>query len=217
MQSPHMQSPHPGYDPSKRLLDLLGATLGLLLLSPVLLVVAFLVKRRLGSPVLFRQTRSGRHGIPFELNKFRSMTDERGPDGELLPDADRLPSFGVWLRSTSLDELPGFLNVLRGEMSLVGPRPLYPKYDALYSRRQSLRLTVLPGVTGWAQINGRNALTWEEKLELDAWYVENRSLLLDLRILLGTVLKVVRRSDISSDGHATMPEFTGSPGETEED
>lgn len=202
-------APSPLYAPLKRALDIFGALFGLIALSPVLAVVAVLIRVRLGSPVLFRQKRAGKDGVPFELCKFRTMTNERDAEGNLLSDEDRLPPLGRFLRSTSLDEFPGFWNVLKGEMSIVGPRPLYVKYVDRYSPRQIQRLDVLPGVTGWAQINGRNALSWEEKFELDVWYVENRSLWLDIQIILGTVLKVVRRSDISSEGHATMPEFRG--------
>ncbi len=194
----------------KRLLDIVGALLGLLLLSPVFLGITLAVRRRMGPPALFSQLRAGLGGRPFRLYKFRSMTDARDGDGSLLPDADRLTPLGVFLRRTSLDELPQLWNVLRGAMSLVGPRPLLLEYVPLYDERQRKRLSVKPGITGWAQINGRNALTWEEKFELDVWYVEHRSLWLDLKILAATAWKVLRREGISAPGAATMPPFRGS-------
>ena len=194
----------------KRLLDIVGALLGLLLLSPVFLGITLAVRRRMGPPALFSQLRAGLGGRPFRLYKFRSMTDARDGDGSLLPDADRLTPLGVFLRRTSLDELPQLWNVLCGAMSLVGPRPLLPEYVPLYDERQRKRLSVKPGITGWAQINGRNALTWEEKFELDVWYVEHRSLRLDLKILAATAWKVLRREGISAPGAATMPPFRGS-------
>lgn len=172
--------------------------------------VALLVRWRLGSPVLFRQERPGRDGKLFVMMKFRTMTNPRDSAGELLPDAERLTAFGKWLRTTSLDELPELINVLRGEMSLVGPRPLLTQYLRLYSERQARRHEVLPGITGWAQINGRNALSWPEKLELDVWYVENQSWWLDVKILGLTFLRVFQRSGINAPGSETMPEFTGS-------
>ncbi|WP_157469052.1 sugar transferase [Deinococcus murrayi] len=196
--------------PQKRTFDVLAAGLGLLLLSLPLGVLAGLVRLKLGTPVLFRQVRPGLAGQPFTMYKFRTMTDERGPDGHLLPDAERLTAFGRFLRSTSLDELPELLNVLKGDMSLVGPRPLLMEYLPLYTPRQARRHEVRPGITGWAQVNGRNALSWEEKFELDVWYVENRTLALDLRILCMTVAKVLRRDGISAAGDATMPIFKGS-------
>ena len=194
----------------KRLLDIVGALLGLLLLSPVFLGITLVVRRRMGPPALFSQLRAGLEGRPFRLYKFRSMTDARDGDGSLLPDADRLTPLGVFLRRTSLDELPQLWNVLCGAMSLVGPRPLLLEYVPLYDERQRKRLSVKPGITGWAQINGRNALTWEEKFELDVWYVEHRSLRLDLKILAATAWKVLRREGISAPGAATMPPFRGS-------
>ena len=194
----------------KRLLDIVGALLGLLLLSPVFLGITLAVRRRMGPPALFSQLRAGLGGRPFRLYKFRSMTDARDGDGSLLPDADRLTPLGVFLRRTSLDELPQLWNVLCGAMSLVGPRPLLLEYVPLYDERQRKRLSVKPGITGWAQINGRNALTWEEKFELDVWYVEHRSLRLDLKILAATAWKVLRREGISAPGAATMPPFRGS-------
>lgn len=193
----------------KRLLDVVVAGAALLALSPVFLIMAVLVRRRLGSPVLFRQVRPGLRARPFEMLKFRTMRDARGPDGEPLPDAERLTPFGRLLRSTSLDELPELWNVLKGDMSLVGPRPLLMEYVALYSDQQARRHEVRPGITGWAQVNGRNAISWEQRFALDVWYVDNRSLWLDLKILFLTVRKVVRRADISADGEATMPKFTG--------
>lgn len=193
----------------KRLMDILGAMAGLLLLAPVIVLLSLLVRIKLGSPVLFRQTRPGRAGQAFEMAKFRTMTDARDANGELLPDADRLTGFGQFLRASSLDELPELWNVLKGDMSLVGPRPLLMDYLPLYSERQARRHEVRPGITGWAQINGRNALSWEEKFELDVWYVENRTLWLDIKILFLTVWKVVKRDDINQDGEATMTRFTG--------
>jgi len=194
----------------KRLMDIAGALVALLLLSPVLLALFVMVRWKLGVPVLFRQVRPGVGGKPFKMMKFRTMTGERGADGELLPDEQRLVPFGQFLRSTSLDELPELFNVLKGDMSLVGPRPLLVEYLPLYSPEQARRHEVRPGVTGWAQINGRNALSWEEKFALDVWYVDNQSLWLDIKILLLTVLKVVKRDGISHDGEATMPRFVGS-------
>ncbi|WP_424255502.1 sugar transferase [Desulfoprunum sp.] len=189
----------------------LGMTLPALLgLSPLLLCLAVLVRVKLGTPILFSQTRPGLHGKPFTLYKFRTMTDGRNASGNLLPDAQRLTGFGRFLRSTSLDELPELINVLRGEMSLVGPRPLLMEYLPLYSPEQARRHEVRPGLTGWAQINGRNALSWEEKFKLDVWYVDNQSLWLDMKIIFLTVWKVFRRDGISAEGEATMPRFTGS-------
>ena len=194
----------------KRLLDFIAALLGLIALALPLLLLMALIRRRLGSPVFFRQTRPGLHGQPFEMVKFRTMTDTRGPDGALLPDAERLTPFGRFLRSTSLDELPELWNVLKGDMSLVGPRPLLMEYLPLYSPEQARRHAVRPGVTGWAQVNGRNANSWEEKFALDTWYVDHQSLLLDMKILWLTVKKVLVREGISAAGEATMGKFTGS-------
>lgn len=193
----------------KRLFDIVASILGLVLLSPVLAVVAVLVRRRLGSPVLFRQQRPGRNGQPFELIKFRTMRDAAGPDGIVLPDAERLTVFGQRLRSTSLDELPELWNIVRGDMSLVGPRPLLIDYLSRYSARQASRHEVRPGLTGWAQINGRNAVDWPERLEMDVWYVENVSFGLDVRILWRTLRAVVRRTGIAAEGEATMRPFEG--------
>lgn len=195
----------------KRSFDFFAAAGALLLLSPLLIFVAILVRTKLGSPVLFRQLRPGRNGVAFAMLKFRSMTDGRDAGGALLPDAERLTSFGKFLRSSSLDELPGLWNIVRGDMSLVGPRPLLMEYLPLYSAEQARRHDVRPGLTGWAQINGRNALQWEQKFALDCWYVDNQSLWLDIKILALTVLKVLRRADISADGEATMSRFTGTP------
>lgn len=193
----------------KRLFDFAVALIALATLAVPLLVLAVAVRARLGSPVLFTQVRPGLHGRPFRMVKFRTMTDARGADGELLPDAQRLPAFGRFLRSTSLDELPELWNVLRGEMSLVGPRPLLMEYLPLYTPEQARRHEVRPGITGWAQVNGRNALSWEDRFRLDVWYVDNRSLWLDLRILWLTVRKVLVREGISAQGEATMSKFTG--------
>lgn len=193
----------------KRAIDVIAALAGLVILSPVLLVTAVCVAVILGGPVLFRQERPGLGGRPFRILKFRTMSDRRGPDGALLADEERLGGFGKFLRSASLDELPALWNVLKGDMSLVGPRPLLMEYLPLYDERQVRRHEVRPGVTGWAQVNGRNALTWEEKFELDVWYVDNVSLSLDLKILWATIRAVVLRSGISADGHATMPRFKG--------
>jgi lipopolysaccharide/colanic/teichoic acid biosynthesis glycosyltransferase len=193
----------------KRLFDLLVSLVGLLLLALPLLVLSFLVWHKLGGPVLFRQVRPGLHGRPFMMVKFRTMTDDRDDDGELMPDALRLNAFGRFLRASSLDELPELWNVLRGEMSLVGPRPLLMEYLPLYSAEQARRHEVRPGITGWAQINGRNAVSWDERFRLDVWYVNHRSFWLDLKILWQTVRKVVVREGISAHGEATMPRFTG--------
>ncbi|MCP3054932.1 sugar transferase [Aurantimonas marianensis] len=196
----------------KRLFDILVSALALVLLSPVLALVALLVRLKLGAPVLFRQVRPGLGGEPFEMVKFRTMLDAVGPDGRPLPDAERLTPFGRFLRAASLDELPELWNVLKGEMSLVGPRPLLMAYLPLYSPEQARRHEVRPGITGWAQVNGRNALSWEQKFEYDVWYVDHRSLLLDLRILWMTVLKVFGGSGVSAPGEATMPLFRGEAG-----
>jgi lipopolysaccharide/colanic/teichoic acid biosynthesis glycosyltransferase len=194
----------------KRLLDLGLTTPALLLLAPVGLALAALIRLKLGSPVLFRQPRPGRDGQIFELIKFRTMTDARDPSGKPLPDDQRLTPFGGRLRRSSLDELPTLWNVIRGDMSLVGPRPLLVRYLDRYTQEQSRRHEVAPGITGWAQINGRNAITWEQKFELDVWYVENVSLRTDLAILFRTVVQVLAQRDISAEEHATMPEFMGS-------
>lgn len=193
----------------KRTFDLLVALLSLLILAPVILAVAILVRFKLGTPVLFRQTRPGLHGRPFEMLKFRSMTDARAADGSPLSDAERMTPFGQFLRATSLDELPGLINVIRGEMSLVGPRPLLMQYVPLYNDFQARRHEVRPGITGWAQVNGRNAMTWDQKFQHDVWYVDHQSFALDLRIIALTALKVMRRDGISAPGEATMTAFPG--------
>jgi sugar transferase EpsL len=194
---------------SKRVFDLLTTCLGLILISPLLLILMILVRAKLGTPVLFRQKRPGYHGRPFYIYKFRSMTDARNASGQLLPDAQRLTHLGRILRATSMDELPELFNVLRGEMSWVGPRPLLMHYLERYSAEQARRHDVLPGITGWAQVNGRNALNWEEKFRLDVWYVDHWSFGLDLKILAMTFMKVLQREGISQPGHATAEEFMG--------
>ncbi|MFN3981419.1 MAG: sugar transferase [Caldilinea sp.] len=195
----------------KRIFDLLIALPALVLLSPLLALLALLVRVNLGAPVLFRQRRPGLHGKPFEMVKFRTMTDARNAQGALLPDAERLTAFGRFLRSTSLDELPELWNVVKGDMSLVGPRPLLMHYLPLYTPEQARRHDVRPGVTGWAQVNGRNAISWEQKFAYDVWYVDNLSFWLDVKILWLTVRKIVAREGISQEGQATMEEFRGRP------
>jgi lipopolysaccharide/colanic/teichoic acid biosynthesis glycosyltransferase len=194
----------------KRIVDTLLVLLALPLLLPAMLLLIWQVRRKLGSPVFFCQTRPGLQGRPFNMVKFRTMPDARGSDGQLLPDADRLTAFGRFLRASSLDELPELLNVLKGEMSLVGPRPLLMEYLPLYSPEQARRHDVRTGITGWAQVNGRNELSWEDKFKLDVWYVDHRSLWLDIKILWLTVRKVLLREGISASGEATMHKFTGS-------
>jgi lipopolysaccharide/colanic/teichoic acid biosynthesis glycosyltransferase len=201
----------------KRLFDLAIAVPVIVLLSPLLLVLACSVAAVLGRPVLFRQQRPGLRGKPFTILKFRTMVDARAPDGSLLPDEKRLTPFGRWLRSTSLDELPELWNVVIGDMSIVGPRPLLMRYLPRYSERQATRHLVRPGLTGWAQVKGRNAISWDKRLEMDAWYVEKRDLVLDARIMAATLLSVLRRRGISAEGSATMPEFAGSSDEARED
>ncbi len=198
----------------KRVLDILASGLGLLTLSPLMGAMGVAVLVAMGRPVLFWQQRTGQGGRLFTLYKFRTMTDARTPAGALLPDAQRLTRLGRFLRAFSLDELPTLWNVLKGDMSLVGPRPLLPQYLPRYTPFQARRLQVKPGITGWAQINGRNALTWEQKFELDVWYVDHHTLWLDLKILGLTAWKVIRREGISQPGHATMPEFSGRSGRT---
>jgi lipopolysaccharide/colanic/teichoic acid biosynthesis glycosyltransferase len=193
----------------KRLLDICLSAAGLAFTLPLIVAVALVIRTTLGSPMLFTQVRPGRHGRPFILYKFRSMSDARAPDGELLGDGARLTAVGHWLRKLSLDELPQLWNVLKGDMSLIGPRPLLMEYLPLYSPKQARRHEVRPGITGWAQVNGRNAVSWEERFDLDLWYVERVSLTLDLRILSMTVLRVVRPHGISQPGSATMTKFTG--------
>lgn len=193
----------------KRLLDIVIASSALVLLSPVYAFVAYKVRKNLGSPVLFRQVRPGLKGKPFEMIKFRSMKDAVDAQGNPLPDSERLTPFGQMLRSSSLDEMPELWNVLKGEMSIVGPRPLLMEYLPLYNEQQAKRHNVRPGITGYAQVNGRNAISWEKKFELDTWYVENRSLWLDFKIMLKTVQKVLSKDDISAEGEATISKFTG--------
>ncbi|MDN4502882.1 sugar transferase [Alteromonadaceae bacterium BrNp21-10] len=195
----------------KRSFDILASLSGLLVLLPLLLVLAVLIRFKLGSPILFKQPRPGLHGKPFNMLKFRSMTDERDSAGQLLDDELRLTAFGRLLRATSMDELPGLFNVLLGNMSLVGPRPLLIEYLPLYNAEQAQRHNVRPGITGWAQVNGRNALSWEDKFALDIWYVKHQSLWLDIKILLMTVAKVLKREDINQQGQATVSKFTGQP------
>ena len=194
----------------KRLFDITVATIALVVLSPVYALVAYKVKKNLGSPVLFRQTRPGQHGVPFEMIKFRSMKDAIDADGNPLPDSERLTVFGQSLRNSSLDELPELWNVIKGDMSLVGPRPLLMEYLPLYNQHQARRHNARPGVTGYAQVNGRNAIGWDEKFELDTWYVDNQSLWLDIKILFKTIKKVLVKEDVSADGEVTMSRFLGS-------
>lgn len=193
----------------KRLFDFLVALLSLLILSPIILIVALLIRVKLGSPILFTQDRPGLYGNIFKIMKFRTMLDDKDKQGNLLPDDERITSFGFFLRSTSLDELPGLFNVLKGDMSLVGPRPLLVQYLPLFDSEQARRHDVRPGITGWAQVNGRNAISWEQKFKLDVWYVDNKSFLLDLKILILTVKKVFVREGISADGEVTMSAFKG--------
>ena len=194
----------------KRLFDITVATTALIILSPVYAITAYKVKKNLGSPILFSQTRPGQDGVPFEMIKFRTMKDAIDSEGNPLPDSERLTDFGKALRNSSLDELPELWNVVKGDMSLVGPRPLLMEYLPLYSREQARRHDVRPGITGYAQVNGRNAIGWDKKFELDTWYVDNQSLWLDIKILFKTVKKVVIKDGISADGEATMSKFTGS-------
>lgn len=194
----------------KRLVDILGASVGLIVFAPLMAVVAVIIRRQMGSPVLFRQTRPGLNAVPFEMIKFRSMRDAYDKDGNPLPDSERLTRLGRFLRASSIDELPELWNVLKREMSLVGPRPLRMEYLPLYSPEQARRHEVRPGVTGWAQVNGRNAISWDQKFALDVWYVDNRSLWLDLKIIFLTIVKVFRREGISASDQVTMPKFRGS-------
>ena len=201
----------------KRFFDIIVSLLTLIILSPVIGLTALLIRRKIGSPVIFKQERPGIKEEPFYVIKFRSMTDDRDAQGELLPDNVRLTSFGEMVRKLSLDELPQLLNVLKGDMSFVGPRPLLMEYLPLYNERQARRHDVRPGITGWAQVNGRNAISWEEKFELDVWYVENWSFWLDIKILFMTVLKVFKSEGISQGGQATMTKFSGELASTSED
>ncbi|OES44944.1 sugar transferase [Domibacillus iocasae] len=198
----------------KRLFDFICACVGILILSPLILITAVLIRLKLGSPIVFKQLRPGLHGKPFFVYKFRTMTDERDEFGELLPDHIRLTPFGKLLRKLSLDELPQLFNVLKGDISLVGPRPLLMEYLELYTPEQARRHEVRPGITGWAQVNGRNAISWEEKFKLDVWYVENQSFWLDLKILFMTVMKVFKSEGVSQQGHVTMTKFTGTKKDT---
>lgn len=200
----------------KRFLDIFISSIALTALAIPLALIAALVRVKLGSPIFFRQVRPGIHGRPFEMVKFRTMTEGVDSSGRMLSDEERLTSFGRWLRATSLDELPELWNVFRGEMSLVGPRPLLMAYLPLYTSQQARRHEVRPGITGWAQVNGRNALSWQQKFELDAWYVDHRSVWLDIRILWMTLRSVIRREGISAAGEATMPAFTGNQGSRSE-
>lgn len=193
----------------KRLFDIIASAIGLLFLSPVIVILAFQVRRKLGSPIFFRQTRPGKDAKPFEMVKFRTMRDAVDAEGDPLPDSERITPFGRFLRSSSLDELPELWNVLKGDMSLVGPRPLLMEYLPLYNSEQVRRHEVRPGVTGWAQINGRNALSWDEKFNLDVWYVDNHSFWLDVKILFLTVKKVIVKDGINAEGEVTMSKFTG--------
>ncbi len=193
----------------KRFLDIIIASIALMLLSPLYAFVAYKVKKNLGSPVLFRQVRPGLHGRPFEMIKFRTMKDAIDANGQPLPDSERLTPFGRMLRSSSLDEMPELWNVIKGDMSIVGPRPLLMEYLPLYNEEQAKRHQVRPGMTGYAQVNGRNAISWDEKFKLDTWYVENQSIWLDFKIMLKTVKKVLAKDDISAEGEATMSKFTG--------
>ena len=195
---------------SKRIFDILLASAAGLIFLPVILILVFIIRFAIGSPVLFKQQRPGLHAEPFYIYKFRTMNDKKDSHGELLSDAERLTNLGRWLRSTSLDELPSLWNVLKGEMSLVGPRPLLMEYVPLYNAEQARRHEVKPGITGWAQVNGRNAISWEDKFRLDVWYVDHQSFWLDIKIILLTVKKVFFRHGISAEGTATMPKFTGS-------
>ena len=199
----------------KPLFDFLIAVAAIVLLGPIIILVGFLIRFKLGSPILFQQVRPGKDGKPFKMIKFRSMLDAVDSDGNVLPDEQRLTRFGKILRSTSLDELPGLWNVVIGDMSLVGPRPLLMEYLPRYSTEQYRRHDVKPGITGWAQVNGRNAISWEQKFELDIWYVDNQSLWLDIRILFLTVKKVFVRDGISAEGEATMPLFLGNSSEVD--
>lgn len=193
----------------KRLIDFSVSLSALILLFPILLSIAVLVRIKLGSPILFRQIRPGLHAKPFMMIKFRTMTGDLDVNGDLLPDSERLSMFGQFLRSSSLDELPELWNVVKGDMSLVGPRPLLKEYVTLYSREQARRHKVRPGLSGWAQVNGRNAISWEEKFKLDVWYVDNQSILLDIKVIVLTLKKILARDGISADGEATAKYFKG--------
>ena len=193
----------------KRLMDIVGSLIGLALSSPLIIVVAIVIYFTMGRPIFFKQIRPGLRGNPFLIYKFRTMLDLRDENGNLLPDEKRLTKIGKFLRNTSLDELPELWNVLKGDMSLVGPRPLLMEYLGRYTPEQARRHNVKPGITGWAQINGRNAISWDEKFKLDVWYVDNWNIFLDLKIIFITLIKVIKREGVSAEGHATMPEFKG--------
>lgn len=195
----------------KRIFDFSAATLGLIVVSPIVIGTAIVVKKKIGSPILFTQTRPGQYGKPFQVYKFRTMTNETDENGELLPDAERLTETGKFLRKYSLDELPQLINVIKGDISLVGPRPLLMEYNDLYNDEQRRRLDVKPGITGWAQVNGRNALSWEDKFKLDVWYVDNQSFMLDMYILYLTVIKVFKSEGINQEGSVTAEKFKGTP------
>ncbi|WP_336882206.1 sugar transferase [Priestia koreensis] len=198
----------------KRLIDFSASLIGIIILSPIFIITALLVRVKLGKYILFKQERPGLNGVPFYVYKFRTMNDKRDSFGDLLPDSVRLTSFGQTLRKYSLDELPQLFNVLKGDISLVGPRPLLMDYLVLYTPEQARRHLVRPGITGWAQVNGRNAISWEEKFKLDVWYVDNQSLWLDVKILMMTVLKVLKSEGISQQGHATIEKFSGKKNDT---
>jgi lipopolysaccharide/colanic/teichoic acid biosynthesis glycosyltransferase len=193
----------------KRVFDFIASLILLVALAPLMIALALVIRLRMGAPVIFSQARPGLHGSLFRLYKFRTMSNAADDDGELLPDAERLTRFGRFLRASSLDEFPAIWNVLKGDMSLVGPRPLLVEYLPLYSAEQNRRHEVRPGITGWAQVNGRNRLSWQKKFEMDVWYVDNRSLFLDIKILVMTLVCVFQRRDISHEGHATMEKFRG--------
>lgn len=195
----------------KRIFDFSAATIGIIAVSPIVIGTAIVVKNKIGSPILFTQTRPGQYGKPFQVYKFRTMTNETDENGELLPDADRLTETGKFLRKYSLDELPQLINVIKGDISLVGPRPLLMEYNDLYNDEQRRRLDVKPGITGWAQVNGRNALSWEEKFKLDVWYVDNQSFILDMYILYLTLIKVFKSEGINQEGSVTAEKFKGTP------
>ena len=195
----------------KRLFDFTAASVGILVVSPIIVGTAIVVKKKIGSPIIFKQTRPGQFGKPFDVYKFRTMTNETDDNGNLLPDSDRLTDTGKFIRKYSLDELPQLINVIKGDISLVGPRPLLMEYNELYNAEQRRRLDVKPGITGWAQVNGRNALSWEEKFELDVWYVDHQSFMLDMYILYLTVIKVFKSEGINQEGSVTVEKFTGTP------
>jgi len=201
----------------KRFFDIIASAISLFILAPVILFIAFLIQRKLGSPILFYQVRPGKNAKPFQMTKFRTMREDFDQDGRILPDSERIPPFGNFLRNSSLDELPELWNVLKGDMSLVGPRPLLMEYLPLYSTEQARRHNVRPGITGWAQVNGRNAISWEEKFKYDIWYVDNQSFWLDMKIIWMTIKKVIAREGISAEGEATMPSFTGTSDSVDKD